>query len=198
MPEWIKEIIIAIGGGATVAVGLLAVFKSLFVKFVESTIDASFEKSTIKLTNKLERSTKAYEILLRKELDCYEQMDPHIAALVPIVQDYEFWATSSDKSAEENFKDGLLEYIRITKNIKSTVLLYQPYIPNAIFDAVSSLLKVMQENVQYYYDSVKILHGEKDGKIDVAKLKEIRESIISAIIVMEIKIKTRLTELTNN
>lgn len=198
MPEWIKEIIIAIGGGATVAVGLLAVFKSLFVKFVESTIDASFEKSTIKLTNKLERSTKAYEILLRKELDCYEQMDPHIAALVPIVQDFEFWATSSDKSAEENFKDGLLEYIRITKDIKSTVLLYQPYIPNAIFDAVSSLLKVMQENVQYYYDSVKILHGEKDGKIDVAKLKEIRESIISAIIVMEIEIKTRLTELTNN
>jgi len=198
MPEWIKEIIIAIGGGATVAVGLLAVFKSLFVKFVESTIDASFEKSTIKLTNKLERSTKAYEILLRKELDCFEQMDPHIAALVPIVQDFEFWATSSDKSAEENFKDGLLEYIRITKDIKSTVLLYQPYIPNAIFDAVSSLLKVMQENVQYYYDSVKILHGEKDGKIDVAKLKEIRESIISAIIVMEIEIKTRLTELTNN
>ena len=198
MPEWIKEIIIAIGGGATVAVGLLAVFKSLFVKFVESTIDASFEKSTIKLTNKLERSTKAYEILLRKELDCYERMDPHIAALVPIVQDFEFWATSSDKSAEENFKDGLLEYIRITKDIKSTVLLYQPYIPNAIFDAVSSLLKVMQENVQYYYDSVKILHGEKDGKIDVAKLKEIRESIISAIIVMEIEIKTRLTELTNN
>lgn len=198
MPEWIKEIIIAIGGGATVAVGLLAVFKSLFVKFVESTIDASFEKSTIKLTNKLERSTKAYEILLRKELDCYEQMDPHIAALVPIVQDFEFWATSSDKSAEENFKDGLLEYNRITKDIKSTVLLYQPYIPNAIFDAVSSLLKVMQENVQYYYDSVKILHGEKDGKIDVAKLKEIRESIISAIIVMEIEIKTRLTELTNN
>lgn len=68
MQEWIKEIIVALGGGATAAIVILTVFKSFAMKLFEKAIDTSFEKSTIKLTNKLDRSTKAYEILLKKSL----------------------------------------------------------------------------------------------------------------------------------
>ena len=198
MPEWIKEILIAVGGGATVTVGLLTVFKSLLVKLVESTIDSSFEKSTIKLTNKLERSTKAYEILLQKELDYYETMDPYIASLVPIVQDFDYWATSKAKDVEEHYKNDLLEYIELIKKIKSAVLLYQPYIPNSVFSVVSSLLSAMQRDVQYLKDVGEMLYEMRDEKPDVAKLQGIREQVISSVIIVEIEIKKRLTELTQN
>ena len=75
MPEWLKDLIIAIGGGTTVTIILLTALKSIVEKIVEKAIDTSFEKSTIKLSNRLERTTKAYEILLKKEFDYYARVD---------------------------------------------------------------------------------------------------------------------------
>ena len=87
MPEWIKELIIAIGGGATATISILLIVKSLLSKIIDKAIETSFEKSTIKFTNKLDRSTKAYEQLLNKEFEFYEKIDPYMATLVPLVQD---------------------------------------------------------------------------------------------------------------
>ena len=67
MPEWLIDLIVAIGGGTVVLVGILTIFKNLFIKLFETGIESSFEKNLEKYRNKLSRSTKAYEILLEKE-----------------------------------------------------------------------------------------------------------------------------------
>ena len=73
MPEWIKDLLVAIGGGSVVLIGILTIFKNLFLKLFETSIEASFEKSLEKYRNQLSRSTRAYEILLEREMWFYER-----------------------------------------------------------------------------------------------------------------------------
>ena len=82
MPEWLESLLTAIGGGTVVLVGVLTIFKGLLIKLFETGIESSFEKNLEKFRNKLERSTKAYEILLEREMRFYEKLEPITAELV--------------------------------------------------------------------------------------------------------------------
>ena len=44
MQEVLKELIAAVGGGAVVLVGVLTIFKKLFLKLFETGIESTFEK----------------------------------------------------------------------------------------------------------------------------------------------------------
>ena len=44
MPEWLKDLLVAIGGGSIVLIGILTIFKQLFLKLFETGIETSFEK----------------------------------------------------------------------------------------------------------------------------------------------------------
>ena len=202
MPEWIRELVIAIGGGATVAFALLTILKSIVLKIADKAIDTSFEKSTLKLSNKLERTTRAYEILLKKEFEYYERIDPYMAMLVPLVQDLEYWATKSQEGdydkAKEMFREQLLEYIDMIPKIKNDSVLFQPYIPESVFDAVAMLVKNMQADLQFLKLVCGILFGETEGEIDTDKLKEISGKVLKSIALIETIIKNRLVELTGN
>lgn len=202
MPEWVKELLIAIGGGATVTVALLTILKSIVTKIVDKAIDTSFEKSTIKLTNKLERTTKAYEILLRKEFDYYEKIDPYMATLVPLVQDLEYWATKSQEDdsddAKEKYREHILEYLKMIPEIKNDSVLFQPYIPEDIFEAVAVLLSSMQSEMKYLCFVGEVLYEKADGEIDTNKLKDISDKVLLSVALIEMRIKKRLTELSQN
>ena len=87
MPEWLESLLTAIGGGTVVLVGVLTIFKGLLIKLFETGIESSFEKNLEKFRNKLERSTKAYEILLEREMRFYEKLEPITAELVPLEHD---------------------------------------------------------------------------------------------------------------
>ena len=68
MPEWLGSLFTAIGGGTVVLVGILTIFKNLIIKLFETGIESSFEKNLEKLKNNLEGSTRAYEIILDREM----------------------------------------------------------------------------------------------------------------------------------
>lgn len=202
MPEWVKELLIAIGGGATVTIALLTILKSIVSKIVDKAIDTSFEKSTIKFSNKLERTTKAYEILLKKEFDYYEKVDPYMAALVPLVQDLVYWALESREghsdNAKEKYREHLLEYLKMIPEIKNDSVLFQPYVPEEIFDAVAVLLKNMQADLQFLKLAGEIIFGKAEGEIDTDKLKEISDNVLMSVALIETRVKNRLTDLSNN
>lgn len=54
IPEWLKNMLAAIGGGTVVLVGVLTVFKGLLVKLFETGIESSFEKN-----RKIQKQIKA-------------------------------------------------------------------------------------------------------------------------------------------
>lgn len=202
MPEWVKELLIAIGGGATVTVALLTILKSIVAKIVDKAIDTSFEKSTMRFSNRLERTTKAYEILLRKEFDYYEKVDPYMATLVPLVQDLEFWATKAQEGTSENakekYREKLQAYLKMIPEIKNNAVLFQPYISADVFEAVAGLLKNMQSDLQYLDFVGEVLYEKTDGEIDTNKLKDISDKVLLSVAIIETRVKDRLTELSNS
>ena len=203
MSEWLKEVLIAFGGGTTATIAVLLIFKSVAVKIFEKTIDTSFEKSTIKLTNRLERSTKAYEILLTKELDYYSKIDPFIAQLVPLVQDLEYWTNQFIKgnlNSKEKYREHLLHYLEIIPQMKNDIVMFQPYIPVEVFNAVLSLLANAQDktDLDYLENVGEVMYDKAEGIIDLEKIKPVKEKILKSIALVELCIKNRLTDLVSN
>ena len=202
MPEWLKELIIAIGGGATATISILLIVKSLLSKIIDKTIETSFEKSTIKFTNKLERSTKAYEMLLNKEFEFYEKLDPYMATLVPLVQDLEFWLQKHEEektdNTKANYKECLLKYLEAIPNLKNDSILYQPYIPVEVFNYVTSLIAHMQDNMKMLGNYGEIIFEKKEGYLDFDKMKVFVEGELKLIALIETLIKARLIELTES
>ena len=202
MPEWLKELIIAIGGGATATISILLIVKSLLSKIIDKTIETSFEKSTIKFTNKLERSTKAYEMLLNKEFEFYGKIDPYMATLVPLVQDLEFWLQKHEEektdNTKANYKECLLKYLEAIPNLKNDSILYQPYIPVEVFNSITSLIAHMQDNLKMLGNYGEIIFEKKEGNLDFDKMKVFVEGELKLIALIETLIKARLIELTES
>ena len=199
--EWLKDLLIAIGGGTTALVVALTVCKSIFIKLFDRTIDITFDKTIEKYRNKLVRTTTAYEILLSKEFTYYSTLDPHLATLVPLVFDLVYYANCSndkiDKSTRrERYKEQLFEYIGIIPQIKNDVVLYQPYIPQEVFSSVSSLIWKMQSEAEFWANIAETLFEANDNPINIKKAEEIRDNILERIAEIETNIKKRLTELS--
>lgn len=202
MPEWIKELLVAMGGGATVVIAIFVFLKSIVVKIVDKAIDTSFEKSTIKFSNKLERTTKAYEVLLRKEFDYYEKIDPYMATLVPLVQDLVFWTekfqNKDSENVKEQYREHLLKYLKIVPELKNDNIMFQPYVPENIDEAVSKLLENMQSDIEYLTFVGEVMYCKNTGDIDLSKMNEISENVLISVALVETLIKKRLTELSSN
>ncbi len=200
MPEWLKELIAAIGGGSVVLVGLLTIFKNLFIKYFETGIESSFEKNIEKYRNKLSRSTRAYEILLDKEFSYYSSLDPYLAKLVPLIQDLVYYSDCSQQMEEDNrksrYKEKMLEYLEMIPKIKNDVVLYQPYIPNDIFVEVTQLVKTSQDNIHFWHEIANKLFYEPNASIDTQKAERISESVLKQIGKIEMVIKRRLSQLS--
>lgn len=200
MSEWLKELIAAIGGGSVVLIGLLTIFKSIFLKLFESGIETSFEKNIEKYRNRLSRSTKAYEILLDKEFSYYSSLDPYLAKLVPLIQDLVYYTDFSQQMDEENrktrYKEKMLEYLEMIPKIKNDVVLYQPYIPNNVFVEVTQLVKLSQDNMTFWHEVANKLFYKQDSSIDTIKAEQISESVLKQIGIIEMEIKRRLLQLS--
>lgn len=200
MPEWLKNLIAAVGGGAVVLVGILTIFKSLFIKLFEEGIESSFEKNIEKYRNKLSRSTKAYEILLEKEFGYYGCLDPHLAKLVPLVQDLVYYSDMKKEMElsfrQTQYKEKMLEFLEIIPKIKNDSVLYQPYIPAQVFAEVSHLLGAMQRELNFWSQAGDVIFCKTDETVDLEKATRISDTILLHIAKIETTIKSRLVELS--
>lgn len=133
MPEWLKDLIVAVGGGTVVLVGVLTIFKNLLIKLFETGIESSFEKNLEKYRNKLSRSTKVYEILLDREMRFYEKIEPIFAELVPLEHDLLYYLKKDEtvdrKAGCEAFRKHFGRYTELIKTLKNETLIHQSYIP---------------------------------------------------------------------
>lgn len=200
MPEWLNNLIIAIGGGTVVLVGVLTILKNLFIKLFEAGIETSFEKNIEKYRNKLSRSTKAYEILLEKEINYYNSLDPHLATLVPLIQDLVYYSDMSIEMEitfrQTHYKDNLLKFLEMIPKLKNDIVLFQPYIPTQIFSRVSNLIGAMQHDLNVWSHAGDVVFEKNEGSIDIQKEKEICDAILIRVAAIETGIKARLEQLT--
>lgn len=194
------ELLKAIGGGTTALIALLTIFKNMFMKFFEKGIDSAFEKNIEKYKNKLTRSTTAFEILLTKEIDFYNKVDPLFAELIILIQDLVYTSDftneiPADKRCEE-YRKHMLRFLELIKEIKNEILLHQSYIPDNIFSASSTLVGEMQSNLEHLKLVRDKLFEKTNNKINIMQLTELKNTILKQIAYSETLIKTRLTDLS--
>lgn len=198
--EMLEKFLIAIGGGTTALIAMLTILKPIFLKVFDKAIDSTFDKNIEKFRNKLSRTTSAYEILLKKEFDFYEKLDPHLATLVPLIQDLVYYAKGDDGIGHstqcEKYREHLLTYLKMTPDLKNTTILYQPYVPKNVWTTVISLVSEMQKEFEFWEETRKSLFGLIELPINVQKAEEVSSSIVMQIVVVQTKIKNRLTELS--
>ena len=198
--EWFKEIIVAIGGGSVALVGILTIFKSLFLKMFETGIESTFEKNLEKYKHQLLRSTRAYEILLEREMRFYERLEPIFAELVPTVQDLLYYM-KRDEDVERKvecdmFRVSFGRYTELTKILKNEILIHQSYIPEKIFIVSTAVVKQMQDDMNYWISMAKFMFTDSYEKIDYDSGEKAVESLLFHITVTEMEVKKRLKELS--
>lgn len=197
--ELLEKFLIAVGGGATALVVVLTVFKSMFLKIFEKAMDTTFEKNIEKYRNKLSRSTTAYELLLKKEFEFYDKIDPNLATLVPLVQDLVYYARGNDGIDEptqcKEYKEHLMTYLKMIPEMKNEILLHQSYIPQNVFEAASALILEMQKELDFWKEVVS-LFGENGSAFDEKKAEEISNAVLMCVASIEVAIKQHLTELS--
>lgn len=200
MPEWLKDLIVAVGGGTVVLVGVLTIFKNLLIKLFETGIESSFEKNLEKYRNKLSRSTKAYKILLDREMRFYERIEPIFAELVPLEHDLLYYLKKDEtvdrKAGCEAFRKHFGRYTELIKTLKNETLIHQSYIPGQVFSASTAVVSQMQEDMPYWFEMCKLLFAGEYEKIDYDKGEEIVDVLMMSLAAAEMSVKLRLEELS--
>ena len=200
MAEWLKSLLAAIGGGAVVLVGVLTIFKNLFLKLFETGIESSFEKNLEMYRNKLSRSTKAFEILLDREMRFYERMESLYAELVPLQQDLIYYAKRDEEVSHtvecDAFHTHFVRYAELIKEIKNETLMHQSYIPQSIFTTTTAVVGQMQADLQFWLEVGKAQIDGKYDSIDYKTGQEKIDVILTKIVKTQLAIKKRLEELS--
>ena len=200
MPEWLEHLLTAVGGGTVVLVGILTIFKGLLIKLFETGIESSFEKNLEKFKNNLDRSTKAYEILLDREMRFYDHIDPIIAQLIMVLRDLEDSSQYDPASNREEqygaFRKYFLQYCELLKQLKNEALLHQAYLPIDMFTAVTDVVKLMQDGLLYWRDIAIVLFNGEYDKIDSEKNEQLGDELRAQISCTEVIIQERLRQLS--
>lgn len=200
MPEWLESLIAAIGGGTVVLIGVLTIFKGLLIKLFETGIESSFEKNLEKFKNNLERSTKAYEILLDREMRFYEKLEHITAELIPLEHDLLYYlkhdeGADRDKQCEA-FREHFKRYCELVKELKNENLIHQSYIPQEVFNAYTSVVKQMQDDIPLWLDMAKHLFAGEYDKIDYEKCETAIDTLLMHLAFAETMVRKRLKQLS--
>ena len=200
MPEWLGNLLAAIGGGTVVLVGVLTVFKGLLIKLFETGIESSFEKNLEKFKNKLHRSTKAYEILLDREMRFYEKLEPITAELVPLEHDLLYHLKYDENENREiqceAFREHFKKYCELVKELKNENLIHQSYVPQEVFNAFTSVVKQMQDDIPLWFDMAKLLFAGEYEKIDYEKCEATVDMFFVKLAFAETMVRKRLNQLS--
>lgn len=200
MSEWLQSLLAAVGGGTVVLVGIFTIFKGVLLKLFETGIESSFQTSFEKFKNNLERSTKAYEILLAREMRFYEKLEPITSELIPLEHDLLYYLKYDkrlDKKAQrEDFRENFNRYCELTKELKNEILIHQSYIPQEVFSAYAAVVKQMQDDMPLWSDMAKLLFEDEYDKIDYQKCESAIDILLKLLALAESMVRKRLKTLS--
>lgn len=200
MPTWLGSLFTAISGGIVVLIGIITLFKSLIIKLFETGIESSFEKNLEKFKNNLVRSTKAYEIILDREMRFYKELEPITAELIPTEQDLLYYLKYDEeldrKKQCEAFKTNFKSYCELVMDLKNLTLIHHSYIPQDVFSAFTSVVKKMQDDITLWRDMAKLLFAGEYSKIDYKKCELVVNKFLMSLAIAETTVHKRLKELS--
>ena len=200
MDEFLKNLILVFSGSVAALVGVFTIFKDLINKCLEGSIESTFNKKLEKYRNSLYRSTKAYEIILNRELKYYEQLDIHLAELIPLVQDLVYYLKPNKYKNQieqfEAYKKIFLRYTDLLLMLKNESLIFRAYTTEEIFQEVTSVVIQMQDDMHFWGEQGFLLNDKKSLEIDFEKCEFQRDTLLILIASVQTRVFNRLKYLS--
>ncbi|MBP1578299.1 MAG: hypothetical protein J6C75_07445 [Oscillospiraceae bacterium] len=149
MMELVKSLLVALVGGVAVTFVVLKYTNGKLEKWIEQYIAVTCEKVGAKYFDKLSRHSMAYEALIKREFDFYDQTTEYISQLNIDLQDVVNELTNLlRKEPPKNLEAGRQVLMNIFGEIpkyKTRILLAQSFVPQNIADECSKLSTVTQD-----------------------------------------------------
>ena len=176
----------------------------LIKKVVSLTIETIFSDNSSKKMqshiNILNRRTMAYEILLKKELEYYENINDFISEIVVLIQDvcwnYSQIDKTSDIKEKEKYRqasaDNFKNLLKIIPKTKKDLLVFKNYSVVEITNEHTNLVCYLQENAENITEILKEKYTKKSEEI----LKNITNEVLQLSALLSAVIQVRQRELS--
>ena len=150
--------------------------------------------------NILNRRTMAYEILLKKELEYYENINDFISEIVVLIQDVCWNYSQIDKTSDSKGKEKYMQasvdnFTNLLKNIPKTkkdLLLFKNYSVVEVTNEHTNIVCYLQENAENMTQILKEKHTKKNEEI----LKNITTEVLQLSALLSAVIQVRQRELS--
>ncbi len=158
-------------------------------------------KKQKKLDANLARSKAAYDIILKKEFEFYEESDKICAVLIPGIQDINDSISNSygqDMDLEKRksiVKENFMKYLENIPILKALLISHDVYLPKKVRDAYTLSISVMQSNAGFLFNEMNKLWSDAEETIDTEKLSKITEEILLSYTLVRQLTKQRLEDI---
>ena len=168
-------------GNAVVLIVLMPFFKGILKHFFETIIKSVYEKNLEQFKNNLYRSTRAYELLLNREMKFYDEVHENMVELGRL--QYELKASLDRDSKLNNSIDEFIQhykkYTELFISIKNKVRIYRLYIPKEITESFLEFIRQIEIILNDRYDSINKTDCEKMINSFIVSLEKTQEKIIN-------------------
>ena len=197
----LKDILTHLGGIVSVIIACSVLFKKILTKYINTIIESAAQKSIEKLKNQFNKTFSAYELILKKEFEYYEQLGCIYADLIVDILDFKsnvFNEFNFDNEKRlKNIKDYGVKILESIIKLKRDLLLYQAYIPKNIIEKNTAVIIKLQENAYLISDNAKFMQDLQEDMIDKNKTNSFVEDTLMLIADIETSIAFRLQNLSN-
>ena len=197
MNNWIENIVNWFGN-AVVLIVLMPFFKGILKNFFETIIKSVYEKNLEQFKDNLYRSTRAYELLLDREMKFYDEVHEDMVELARL--QYELRASlDRDSKLNTSIDEFIQQYKKYTElfiSIKNKVLVNRLYIPKEIIESFLEFIRQIEINHKFWFEIAGIILNDRYDSINKADCEKMINSFILSLEKTQEKIFNHLKKIS--
>lgn len=197
MNKWIENIVNWFGN-AVVLIVLMPFFKGILKHFFETIIKSVYEKNLEQFKDNLYRSTRAYELLLDREMKFYDEIHEDMVELARL--QYELRASlDRDSKLNTSIDEFIQQYKKYTElfiSIKNKVLVNRLYIPKEIIESFLEFIRQIEINHKFWFEIAGIILNDRYDSINKADCEKMINSFIFSLEKTQEKIFNHLKKIS--
>lgn len=197
MNNWIENIVNWFGN-AVVLIVLMPFFKGILKHFFETIIKSVYEKNLEQFKDNLYRSTRAYELLLDREMKFYDEVHEDMVELARL--QYELRASlDRDSKLNTSIDEFIQQYKKYTElfiSIKNKVLVNRLYIPKEIIESFLEFIRQIEINHKFWFEIAEIILNNRYDSINKADCEKMINSFIFSLEKTQEKIFNHLKKIS--
>ena len=195
--NWIENIVNWFGN-AVVLIVLMPFFKGILKHFFETIIKSVYEKNLEQFKDNLYRSTRAYELLLNREMKFYDEVHEDMVELARL--QYELRASlDRDSKLNTSIDEFIQQYKKYTElfiSIKNKVLVNRLYIPKEIIESFLEFIRQIEINHKFWFEIAGIILNHRYDSINKADCEKMINSFIFSLEKTQEKIFNHLKKIS--